>query len=317
MSERTHRPFPLNPEVTRPLVARQFVIARYEAFVDATDLKPGQKSVYKTQFERLAIVTDRDFRVEEEARARGEPQANTGYHNRWHLWQTAHDDINAAYVLAERGSVPLYLAMELPQDGLGHDWGYMGQLSDKCPTYADRIWIHVEKSILKLVRFRQDRDFPTFYTDREKEMSLWGTILATHATHFRDKETMERLQRAREKLVDMFVGKFADGTDNDYWFKTAHSLVDAAQFGDLGGQVAAPYYMRVLPYLRVELNAATPPGEPPKGDSMIGITPEEMAKKTSGFVQFVIIGGKVYQTAQDLFGPGNDYEKAWRSLIIS
>lgn len=316
MIDRKHSPFPLDPETIPALVGRQFIISRYEEFVDATDLKPAQKSVFKSQFEHQAILIDRDFKVEEDARRLGDPRANVPYHSRWHLWQTVHDDINAGYVLAERGDVPLYLAVELPQNGLIHDWGYMGDLNEKYPTYADRIWIHVENSMGKAIRLKRDPSFPSFYTDEEKEMSIWGTVIATHATHFRDKETMERLLRSRDKILKGFADKFRGQHDYDYLLSAGQALADAAQFGDLGGQIAAPYYMYVLPGLRSELNASTPDGEPPRGDAHIGTTPEQMIKNGSGFVQFVIINGRVYQTAEKLFGPGNEYEKAWKKLII-
>ncbi len=299
-----------------PVEAKQLLFERHTWLLKIADLNQEQTSWYKKQFKSLIELVDSRFTPVEKAAKGGEFQANIPYHSRPHFWQTAYDSINTASVLFKSGLVPPHLALDLPQNGLGHDLGYIGPLGIRFPTYADRVTVHVEASMAKLILWRKEFGFPSFQTDEEKEMSIWGTVLATHATHFRDPATMARLLGSRSRIIEIFADKFAGVMTRKYLLSAAQWIIDAAQFADLGGQVARPDYDELLPDLRREMNEATPKGEPLKGDTKIGITPEEMKHKGSEFVKSFILNGRPNETARALFGDNNAYEQAWKKLII-
>lgn len=316
MIRRDFQPYSVDPS-TQPLIVKQAIVAEYEAFINRSDLKPEQKSGYQKQFSNLVETIEPDLQREEEAREKNQPHANLGWHNRRHFSQTTHDDINVAEVLLEKDLVPAQLAYELPQNGYGHDWAYLFAhlLGIEYPTHAHLIKIHVEKTLGGLVRWRRS-NMPSFYNDQEKRMSLYGTALATHATHFRDPDTMLKLQQKRNTMIEKFAEEFGNSGKYEYHKQAAIWLARGAQLGDLA-QTAMSYYMKLLPGLRWEMNDATPPGKPPLGDLIIGKTAAEMSKKGDEFISRVILEGPVGKTAVDLFGPENTYTKTWRELLTA
>ena len=302
------KPYSIHPDVPNN-EANQFVISSFEQLVDEY-ADPSQKDEYKTHFIDLLSVIDEDFEPEELARLQGDPVANLFWHNRHHLRQAAFDNINVARVSIEKELIPPFLAFQMPEDGYGHDWGYIGELNESFPTYANLIAIHVPKSLGRLVSYRKQNPL-SFLTDQQHEMTLWTSAMATHATHFADDEAMKIYAARRRSMIRKFAANFKDLYGYHYLRRVGRDICDGSQFADLA-QTADPAYFERLPGLAIEMNAV----EPGRGDKIIGTNLEEYRNKSAWFIENKVRQQRVGLTARRLFGKGNAYEVAWNGLLL-
>lgn len=308
-----YQPYPL-PAATPYNQTKEFILMRYQAFLDQGALNPQQKESYFNQF--LAFANHIEKRLNQELRDRqgGKPHANLPYHAP-HMWQAAYDAINVGKAFIEKNLVPEQLAFQTPRNGLTHDVDYLRDVNTNYPTFAHNIVIHVPGSIGSSVKLMNNNSIQILSPD-EHLMSLYATALEIHGTHFASPEEMKFHHANRQRMIEKFAQKFGGSNNYEYMKSAAEWMCKGSRLWDLWGQLAANDYLKRLPDLQLEMNAATPAGEPPKGDLLIGKTPEEQFRKSASFIKAVALDQPTIQSATILFGPNNAYEEKLRSLTI-
>lgn len=303
--KRSPYPFEIgeNNEVIKTALKDQF-----EGLVDILDLSQNKKRPLVEAFSAHLTYAENLFDHEEQARKKGNPEANLFYHGKGHaVYQGTYDAIYVMGEILSRKNTKM--SAHLTTEGviatvwgaMYHDSGYVNS-NDKITNYAARTPVHVGVSILTVQEAIDEIGLPDFLNiDKIKRLS----IIAIHNTHF--PYTFDKAAEMRQKL-DCLLPEDR---------KEAHIVRLSSQLSDLGGQVArVDYYPNLVLDLRKELEGA----KSGLGDQVIGTTEAEVAQRGINFINTFVLPRKDIMTvgriANALLGKDNAYKQAWDRHIM-
>lgn len=265
-------------------------------------LSSAQEQEWAHYFTLHLVKTEDMYLFEERLREQGEARANLSYHGRRHgVYQVAYDSIGLVKaILAREDALSRYLSLEVifaaVDSEIKHDSGYVEDSNS--PNFAARLPIHVIRSMAIAREINNEIGLPSFLNpEKVNELEEIGI----HATNFPfDEDRRRELSQMLENL------QYSTRQE-------AHIVRLISSLADLGGQVARIDYTELLFDLRNEFNSE----KAGKGDEIIGLDHDEMARKCRGFIENVIIKGNVGKIANAFLGPDNIYQKAWTEHLTS